>query len=192
MKKCVQTFDQECTQVNEPCVFCVHEHRVGVHHETASNRGLYIVSPTMGSRMDELAVMSRWQAQRSSQVTAAHCDKFMTSACLSLSHTHSDTHAHARTNTHILWHALWMRLWSYLRHCSDKPSVCVCVATPAFSSVGKRTNGLWRQLSVKRSSLAGNVCRTMTKVHLMRNWPLCECHQRRPLIYKNLMSQPAF
>lgn len=99
MKKCVQTFDQDCTQVNEPCVFCVHEHRVGVHHETASNRGLYIVSPTMGSRMDELAVMSRWQAQSSSQVTAAHCDKFMTSACLSLSHTHSDTHAHALTHT---------------------------------------------------------------------------------------------
>ena len=34
-----------------------------------------------------------------------------------------------------------MGLNNYLRHCSDKPCVCVSVAGREFKSVGNRTNG---------------------------------------------------
>lgn len=110
-----------------------------------SDGKLYIVGLTMGSSMDELAVMGRWQVQQSPQVTAAYCDTFMTLACLSRTHTYIQTHTYTHTlssSSALWWHALVMRLRSYLRHCSDKPCVYVCVA---FSSVGKRTNGRWGQ-----------------------------------------------
>ena len=109
-------------------------------------------------------------------------------------HTHYILHTHTHTHTHILscsfalwWHALVMRLRSYLRHCSDKPSVCVSEATLAFSSVGKRTNGWWGQRAgehthtqthtmLQEETVAGTMIR-----QLVRSWTfLCDAARLKP------------
>ncbi len=132
-------------------------HSVSVS-EAPSDSELNIVGLTMGSTVDEQAVMGRWQVQQSRQVTAAHCDTFMTLARVSHPRTHAHTRTHTQTHTSssaLWWHALvMMRRRSYLRHCSDKPCVCVSVAMLAFSSVGKRTNGWWGQRAVKHNAAA--------------------------------------
>lgn len=85
----------------------------------------------MGSGMDELHVMGRWQIQQSPQVTAAGAHM----------HPHSQKHTHPLLLA-LCAHTLAIRLFSYPEHCFCKPFVCVCVM-PAFRTVGKRTNGCW-------------------------------------------------